>query len=318
MICMVSIYGPRTYACRANHTLDSGNFNEHQSIMTNDAEPPKKTWIKRIMYRTLRLFLIAYATVLGALLIFETALVYPGAYMKRRPQWEEPEGSSLETPVYETSDGVKLQGLLVHRGPDKPVVVFFHGNAEKAAWQGSFLRSVSNHLDANVLAAEFRGFVGDTPKPNEAGVLLDCQAARKYMMERYNVRADQIILYGRSLGGGCAVAMAADGGAKALVLERTFDQLVNVAASKFWFVPVKTLMRNRYNSVKRLEKYEGPIIQLHGESDRLIPISHAKLLHESATNNEVKHFISVPGLGHNGALSEATFAELMNKVKSTL
>lgn len=281
-----------------------------------DASPQTKPGgLKRVGIKLLRIGIFTYAGILAALVLFETMLVYPGAYMSARPEWEESEESGFEFPTYESSDGVSVKGLLLHRGDDKPVVMFFHGNGEKAAWLGNELRRLSNHFDANVLAVEYRGFVSDTPKPSEAGVILDCKAARGYLMDRYKKNVDEIILYGRSLGGACAVALAADGGAKALVLDRTFDRMVDVAASLYWFMPVKLLMRNRYDSVARLESYRGPLIQVHGPPDRVVPIKHAKRLFESA-DCEPREFKTIPNLGHNDPMGESVLAEIATFVKA--
>jgi fermentation-respiration switch protein FrsA (DUF1100 family) len=136
-------------------------------------------------------------------------------------------------------------------------------------------------------------------------------------MDAYQVRADEIILYGRSLGGGCAVALAADGGARALVLERTFDRLVDVAAAQYPVIPVQLLMRNRYDSLDRLPRYRGPLIQLHGTRDQLIPIDRGKRLFAAARSSR-KHFIAVPGLGHNEQLPMDSLVELAECVKESI
>ncbi len=136
-------------------------------------------------------------------------------------------------------------------------------------------------------------------------------------MDAYNVRADQIILYGRSLGGGCTVALAADGGAQALVLERTFDSLVDVAARQYPLIPVQWLMRNRYDSIAQMAGYDGPLIQLHGSTDELIPIAHGKRLFD-ASQSDTKIWIEVPGLGHNDPLPTTWLGELASFVHASV
>jgi fermentation-respiration switch protein FrsA (DUF1100 family) len=179
------------------------------------------------------------------------------------------------------------------------------------------LQRLASEFDANVMVAEFRGYADDEPKPDEAGVLADCRAARRFLMDAYDVTAKEIILYGRSLGGGCAVALAADGGAKALVLERTFDRLVDIAAGQYPYIPVNWLMRNRYDSVARIKQYDGPLIQLHGTTDQLIPIQNARRLYQ-ASRSPMKRWIAVPGLGHNDLLSMNQLSKLADRVNAAL
>ena len=266
-----------------------------------DDESPQtpKSGLRWLAIKLLRLVGFGYATVLVTLVVMETRLVYPGAFMSSQARQSDPLVQSVQ---YQSVDGVVLQGRLLHRDSSKPVVLFFHGNGEKAIGLDRWLIQVSEVFDANVMAAEYRGYAENTPKPDERGVLADCRAARQYLMDAYNVRADQIILYGRSLGGGCAVALAADGGARALVLERTFDRLVDVAAGKYPVIPVRWLMRNQYDSVARIAHYDGPLVQLHGTDDRLIPIQHARRLF-AASDSAHKELIEVRGLRHNDRLS---------------
>jgi fermentation-respiration switch protein FrsA (DUF1100 family) len=94
-----------------------------------------------------------------------------------------------------------------------------------------------------------------------------------------------------------AVALAAEGGAKALVLENTFSRMVDVAAFSHWWLPVKLVMRNRYDSLARIQKYDGPIFQCHGQSDTLIPLQFGQELYAAAPT-KTKQFLLGTG-GHD-------------------
>lgn len=290
--------------------------NEHHpsdgdcQVTETDAAGPRPSLLRRVLIKTLRIVGMGYITVLVALVVMETRLVYPGAYMHTGPVRSNP---ALQTVSYQSQDGVQLEGRLLDRDPNKPIVLYFHGNGEKAIWLDNWLLRLAEEFDANVMAAEFRGYGEDGETPNESGVLADCFAAREFLMDHYGVGADEIILYGRSLGGGCAAALASEGGAKALVLERTFDRLVDVAAGRYPIIPVRLLMRNRYDSMARLQAYRGPLVQLHGTSDQLIPIQHAKRLFESARTKN-KQWIAAPGLGHNDMLPRSLLADLASRV----
>ena len=254
---------------------------------------------------------LAYALLCGLLMLFETNLVYPGSFVDTNTQEEPKSGVGLEHVVYQSSDGTPLVGLLLDRGK-RSTVLYLHGNAEHAARMGPWISQLADVLDANVMAAEFRGYADDLT-PGEDAVITDCEAARGYLCKRYGIRPDQIVLYGRSLGGGCAVALAATGGARVLVLERTFDRLVDVGAKKYPFLPVRFLMRNPYDSVQRIQNYDGPLVQIHGTSDTLIPIEHGKNLFDAAPTPD-KSWIPVPDLGHNDRLPKSILNQIADEV----
>ncbi len=294
----------------SNESNNSGAFESSNP----ESASPAPSRLRRLTVKSLRILGCGYLAVLVTLVVMETRMVYPGAFMNPGVSGPSP---TIQTVRYASDDGAEANGRLLHRDTAKPIVLFLHGNGSHAVWLDTWLMRLAEQFDANVMAAEFRGYGDDDENPDEVSVLADCFAARRFLMDRYNVAADQIILYGRSLGGGCAVALAAEGGAKALVLDRTFDRLVDVAAGKYPFIPVRLLMRNRYDSIGRLQSYRGPVIQLHGTSDRLIPISHGKRLFDSATS-EHKHWIAVPGLGHNESLPPDLLTKIVACVRESV
>ncbi len=298
---------------------DDSKLITHEPPKSRAVEPKKKK--HRTRYRSptyrlirtvLRLVVLGYGTILLTLVVMETRLVYPGAYFTDVPARETPDDPAIETVEYGSTDGLTLRGRLIQRPQSEKLVLYLHGNGTKAKWLDRWLHELSNQFDATTLIAEYRGY-DDDATPDEKGVLEDCFAARDYLCKRYQKTPAEIILYGQSLGGGCAVALASQGGAKALVLERTFDRLVNVAGAKYPVIPVNWLMKNRYDSIAKLTVYKGPLIMLHGTTDNLIPIAHAENLYSSAPCKQ-KHLITVDGLGHNDSLSSRALQEIVTKV----
>jgi pimeloyl-ACP methyl ester carboxylesterase len=299
---------------------------------------------RRLIVGLMQFLILAYLGLLGVLIVMESRLVYPGAYMDDSGRsgaltasllptgvsdaapsavvsvgatsQSAARGPRIETVEYESTDGVMIRSRLLELGPEKPTVLYFHGNGIKAAWMDGWITKLSSSLDANVMAAEYRGY-NDDVTPTEKGVLADCFAARDYLCDRYQVAADDVILFGESLGGGCAVAVASQGGAKALILGRTFDRMIDVAAEVYPFVPVRWLMRNRFDSMAKLTVYRGPLIVIHGTADTLIPIAHARRLYDSA-RTQPKHFIEVDGLGHMEPLPDQTLGEIAATLEQCL
>jgi fermentation-respiration switch protein FrsA (DUF1100 family) len=114
---------------------------------------------------------------------------------------------------------------------------------------------------------------------------------------------------GRSIGGGVSVAAAAEQGARALVLEATFSRMTDAAANLYPWLPVRLVMSNRYNSIKRMQKYSGPLFQSHGADDETVPIKLARKLFDSSPS-ETKQFYEVAYARHNDTPPPAYYAAL--------
>jgi hypothetical protein len=81
-----------------------------------------------------------------------------------------------------------------------------------------------------------------------------------------------------------------------------------VAAYHFPFLPVHWLMKTQLNSLAKIAAYHGPLLQTHGDADRVVPFALGKKLFETA--NEPKHFLIVPGGDHNTPLPRAYLSAL--------
>lgn len=204
---------------------------------------------------------------------------------------------------FTADDGVKLHGLCFDHPDPRAVALFCHGNAGSVAMWGVVGRQLRDHHQMTVLVFDYRGYGKSQGTPTEDGILRDGRAARKWLADHADVNSSDILLIGRSLGGAVAVDLAADGGARGLVLESTFSSLPDVAATHApWLMPHLN-MTQRLNSKSKIASYRGPLLQCHGDADRLIPIALAQKLHAAAS--EPKRFVVIPGAGHNDEPSKA-------------
>ena len=105
------------------------------------------------------------------------------------------------------------------------------------------------------------------------------------------------------------MALAAQNGAKALVLENTFPCMTDVAATRYPWLPVRLLMDNRYDSLSHIGRYKGPVFQSHGSVDNVIPMPLGRQLFDAAPC-ESKRWIELPNLGHNDAWPGIYYDEL--------
>ncbi|CAN0344936.1 unnamed protein product, partial [Ectocarpus sp. 4 AP-2014] len=158
-------------------------------------------------------------------------------------------------------------------------------------------RLLRDRLNAAVLVFDYRGYGKSEGVPTEAGVVADSLAAQRWLAERTGRSTEEILVIGRSLGGGAATAIAAEQGAAALILQSTFTRLPDAAASHYPWLPVRWVMQNRYDSLARVAAYTGPVFVSHGTEDRVVPFEQGQRLYKAATGP--KRFLSFEGLGHN-------------------
>ena len=148
------------------------------------------------------------------------------------------------------------------------MIVYCHGNGEHVADQANLVFRLQSHLSATVFVFDYRGYGRSRGKPHERGCVADGMAAQRWLAEREGVDTEDIVIMGRSIGGGVAVAMAGEQGARALVLEATFSRMTDAAASLYPWLPVRLVMSNRYNSVKPHPEVHGPAVPVPRQQRR--------------------------------------------------
>ena len=144
------------------------------------------------------------------------------------------------------------------------------------------------------MAFAYRGYGGSTGRPSEAGLLRDAVAAYDFARARYP--AKRIVLFGESLGTAVAVALAAGHEIGALILDAPFSSATDVGAAAYPFAPVRWMLKDKYRSDERIGRVSAPLLVLHGEQDRIVPIRLAERLFALA--REPKRFVRFAEGGH--------------------
>ena len=201
-----------------------------------------------------------------------------------------------------TADGERI--IAWHAAPqaDKPVIVYFHGNGGALRYRAErFHKLIRNGI--GLVAVEYRGYGGSNGSPSEAGLMADGEAAYAFAAARYTVR--QLVLWGESLGTGVAVPLAAEKPVGRVILEAPFTSAAAVAALRYWYLPVRLLMKDQYRSDEHVGKISAPVLILHGVHDRIVPYAMGEEMFQ--LTKAPKHIVRFldgdhDDLDNNGAL----------------
>jgi pimeloyl-ACP methyl ester carboxylesterase len=197
----------------------------------------------------------------------------------------------------ESGQSVKLHGLwLAHADPQAPLLLYLHGARRNV--QGSVFRIRQMHdLGFSVLAVDYRGFGQSSDElPSEPAVYEDARAAWAWLAQHHPGRSRYI--FGHSLGGAIAVQLACDvNDARGLIVEGTFTSIPEVFQTFKWgWLPVTSLITQRFDSASKIERIKVPVLVVHGSSDSLIRPELGRALYERIT--APKKFVLVDGGTH--------------------
>jgi fermentation-respiration switch protein FrsA (DUF1100 family) len=243
------------------------------------------------MYELVTAAASVYIAANGALYVFQRRLVF--AAMGRPCTPAEAGVPEMAEVPYRTEDGLALRAWYWSGGKG-PTIVYFHGNAGHCAERAYKARF---YIDRgyNFLLTSYRGYSGNPGRPSEAGVYRDARAALDFLAGE-GIAPGRVVLYGESLGTGIAVQMAAERRMAALVLEAPFTSLVDVASRHYWWTPARWLVRDRFESLAKIGAIAMPLLVVHGQRDRTVPVSFGKRLFAAAP--EPKELRLLPRAGH--------------------
>ncbi len=234
-----------------------------------------------------------YLIILMLMYLFQSAFIYfPTKNLTATP---EDRGLEYEEVYLYTEDGLRLHGWYIPAQDARGSVLFFHGNAGNISGRLESIM-IFNELRLNTFIFDYRGYGRSEGKPTEEGTYKDAIAAWRYLTEVQDENPHDIILFGRSLGGGIAAWLASQVEAGGVVLESTFTSTADLAAEIYPFFPVRWLLRIRYPVIDYIDEIRKPIMIAHSRGDEVIPFHHGQKLYEAAS--EPKFKMELQG-GHN-------------------
>lgn len=166
-----------------------------------------------------------------------------------------------------------------HNGSTK-LMLYFHGNAEDLGLAWELLDHLRSSLKIHVLAMEYPGY-GIYPGPTTAEQIVeDALSVWEYLTEGIGIRPADIMLFGRSLGSGPAIELAAQVNPCALLLMTAYVSIREVVASLAGRM-ASWLVHERFRNIENIRDVKCPTFLIHGLRDTLIPPTHSQELHQA-------------------------------------
>ncbi len=225
-----------------------------------------------------------------------------------------PEHLNIEEVFIKTTDGEKLHAWWMASENATSTALFFHGNAGNLT-DRDFRLNIFNQLGLNALIIDYRGYGKSSGKiKKEQDLYTDGLAAWEFLTKDKNIAEENIIIWGRSLGGAVACELAQNRQVSAVILEAAFYSLPELARHYYWYLPVKTLLRFKFANGAKIKNIKAPILIVHSQDDDIVPFVQGEKLFKSA--NEPKQFLKLNG-GHNSDVAES-YEEYLRGVKDFL
>jgi len=234
--------------------------------------------------------LIAFVLV-GGILVLQRAILYPGQAraaapdaILRHPRYEQIWLETQFGPVEAWYQPARGRTAAATAATGTPAILFAHGNGELIDDWPDALAPFAD-MGAGLMLVEFPNFGRSAGTASQANVEHAMRAAIEALSARPDVDPGRIVLYGRSLGGGAVSTLLDHHPPAALILQSTFTSVVDMAWQTFKMPSF--LVRDPYRSLDALERYDGPVLVIHGDRDTLIPPSHGAALAAASRRAEL-------------------------------
>jgi pimeloyl-ACP methyl ester carboxylesterase len=238
---------------------------------------------------------ILFAVVCGTLFAFQRSLIY-----YPQPRFN-PEGSILMTlPVGTATVHVSTRP---HVGP--AALIYFGGNAEDVS------QDIPDLADAfpnrAIYALHYPGYGGSSGSPSQKAIFVASLA----LFDRVHAEHQNVVVVGRSLGSGVAVWIASQRPIARIILVTPFDSLADVASEQYRFLPVRWLLRDKFESWRYAPTVKAQTRIIVAENDELVPRFSSDRL-RSRFQEGLVSYIVLPKVGHNRIQDSPGYWDLLN------
>lgn len=243
--------------------------------------------------------LAGYVFIVLVMFLAQRNLIYPAAAIS--PRLEDHDLPGLTEFKTDSHPGLELTHWFhAPSDPAAPLIIFFHGNGSDLNNAVAKMRPFVK-AGFGLLATGYRGYSGNPGNPSQEGLTADARSVIDWAHSQ-GYEADRLVYFGESLGTAVAVKMASERPPSALILEAPPSSVADVAAAHYWYLPVRPLIRDPWNSHALIAEVRCPLLVLHGENDPVVPVRFGRKLYEAAI--EPKEAIWHPTALHTNILDD--------------
>jgi|TARA_B110000211_G_scaffold37007_1_gene37250 uncharacterized protein len=189
----------------------------------------------------------------------------------------------------ETDKNIKLKSWFIEKDLKKfKTILLFHGNAGNL-FNRVYKLNELNKIDLNILIISWRSFSGNQGKPTEKNLYHDAGEAVKWL-NSIGVDNKNIILYGESLGTGVATELGKRNVFGGIILESPFTSIAKAAKIYYPYLPINLVLKDRFNSIEKIQSITTPILIMHGKKDNIVPQKMGLELFEKANEPKFNYF----------------------------
>jgi abhydrolase domain-containing protein 17 len=200
-----------------------------------------------------------------------------------------------------TASGKRISAIYLPNNSARYTLLVSHGNAEDLGDDRDWLQDL-RRAGFSVFAFDYEGYGTSEGKPSERALYDDEFAAYDYLAINLATPPDRILIYGRSIGAGSAVHLAARRPAAGLILQSAFVSAFRVLTR------IPLLFFDKFPNSRDIRHVHCPVLIMHGTADSVVSFWHAEELFRKA--NEPKQFFAIPGADHNDAVVGPTTAAI--------
>lgn len=196
-----------------------------------------------------------------------------------------------------------IEVIVLNKGQEKGIL-FFGGNGE------AVVNSATDHIKDfpghTIYLVNYRGYGGSTGSPEEQAIYSDAL----HIYDEIKTKHNSISVIGRSLGSGVATYIGSNRNVEKMVLITPYDSVESIAQSQFMIFPIALLLKDKFNSIERVDKIKAKTLILIAEQDKVIPLKNSMRLSNAFPPSQVTVKI-IRDVGHDSLSGKEKFHILL-------
>lgn len=219
--------------------------------------------------------------------------------------------AGVEERWLETPEAVRVVAWYGRAKPGQPTVLYFHGNGGNLAMRAERIRRFMGQ-GWGVYMMSYRGYSGSGGVPSEDNNHADAKRAYADLL-RLGAHPEDVVLYGESLGTGVATRVALEVPVRGLILDAPYTSIVDIGQTRYPYLPVDLLLTQRYETIKVIGDLRTPLLVIHGEADRIVPVEMGRKIFAAANRAaEPRRLVTLPNAGHANHMRFGSFEAIVS------